>query len=278
MDGMAPAAPVRIPDGFAQSPPSSGSPHSQSEPLESQQDVDLASAKAESEWNDMLAACQELVQALGPGFQPLPSDVVPSIPTPFGPALQYRTHTIAVIWAYYYTLLILLHRVHPSMPPASMIAAGVAASQTAEYAQLIGRIIGGIHTPSPAPKTRHAAPTLDVGDVSSVFCGVIAETQICSFYAGVQYEASEQRVWLMSLLRDIERLTGARSATAIAWGCETAWMKAYEQGKGPEYIRPVEPEYVERKYGVVNVDGMEKRWVTVPQEETIRIGSRLLAV
>lgn len=44
-------------------------------------------------------------------------------------------------------------------------------------------------------------------------------------------------------LRDIARLTGWQSAHQIADGCESAWSKAAQYGRGPPY-RPA-PEYEE---------------------------------
>ncbi|KAJ6088826.1 hypothetical protein N7486_010087 [Penicillium sp. IBT 16267x] len=73
-------------------------------------------AEAECEWEEILAAMDTYVQALGRDFQPLPADVTTVIDSPFGPAMQYRTHTIAVVWAMYYAGRILLHRLHPCLP------------------------------------------------------------------------------------------------------------------------------------------------------------------
>ena len=57
------------------------------------------------------------------------------------------------------------------------------------------------------------------------------------FHAGVQYREQGQRGWTITKLRDIARLTGWQTSALIASGCETAWLKAAEAGKGPPYTR-----------------------------------------
>ncbi|KAL1959741.1 hypothetical protein VTO42DRAFT_1327 [Malbranchea cinnamomea] len=268
MYGMAPSTPVRLPDGFIQTP-SRGFASQDSEFPDANQDLDKLTADALDEWHEMLAACDEFENALGPGFQPLPPGTAPVIQTPFGPAIQYRTHIVASIWVYYYTSRILLHRVHPSMPPAAMAAAGVAAPQTAQYAQLIGRITGGVHTPQ--------YPSIPV-DVGPSVAGVLTELMIALFYAGVQFTNPAQRSWLIALMRDIQNLTGGRSASAVAGGCETAWIKAYEAGRGPPYERSKDLDYTERQYGVVSFAGRDRRFVMVSQGESIHLAMGLLSV
>lgn len=39
-------------------------------------------------------------------------------------------------------------------------------------------------------------------------------------------------------MHDISRLTGWQSAMKISVGCESAWLKAFQLGHGPEYKRP----------------------------------------
>lgn len=111
------------------------------------------------------------------------------------------------------------------MPPAAMIAAGVAASQTALYANLIGQIGAGI---SPPAKGQPLNPS-----VGACLC------EICMplFFAGVQYHDPAQRAWLVMRVRDTEARTGWASLGMIAHGCETAWVKAGEAGRGPPWTR-----------------------------------------
>lgn len=231
----------------------------------------MLTAESLSEWEDILRACDEFENALGPSFQPLPPGAAPVITTPFGPAIQYRTHTVACIWAFYYLSRIMLRRVHPSMPPAAMMAAGVSAAQTAQEAQSIGRIVAGVYTPQyPAPPV----------DPSPSVAGILVEFLIAVFYAAVQYSDPAQRDWTIALLRDITNLTGAKSSASVAGGCETAWIKAFEAGRGPRY-EPVEdmPD-VERRYAIISLvgTGRDRQFVMVSQTESIHFAMGLLSI
>lgn len=226
MYGMIPPQPTpRLPSGFQNRPRGSSSD-------EDDQVEDMSFQEAEQEWEDILVALDTFAYALGRDFQPLPADVAPPIPTPFGPALQYRTHTIAVIWGYYYVMRILLNRVHPSMPPAIMMAASVAAPTTGIYAQTIGKIMAGIYYPQ--------SYNLEAGSLSPNLGSSLTEMTVPIFFAAVQYHDPTQRGWTISKLRDICRLTGWKSAEAVAGGCEKAWISAARQGRGPPYQRSFE--------------------------------------
>jgi hypothetical protein len=131
--------------------------------------------EAEEEWQEICAAFGMLEENYGPDFQPLGPEYSPQIHSPFGPALQYRTYSIAGIWMMHYMGLILCHRYHPSMPPAATIAAGVAAQQTGFYANQIGRISAAIAPDAP----RVAELPTGVG------AGLI-ECSFALFTAGVQ--------------------------------------------------------------------------------------------
>lgn len=223
MYGMVPPRPPpRLPSGFMDvRQDRQDSPEDEYE--------DFTQIAAENEWEQILIALDTVAQALGRDFQPLPADVTRPISTPFGPALQYRTHTIAVIWGLYYTGRLLLHRLHPSMPPAMMMAAGVAASTTSDYAQTIGRILGGIYYPQ-----RY---NLQAGSLSPNLGSSLTEMSIPIFFAGVQLMDPAQRVWTVAKLREISRLTGFKTSDAIAGGCEKAWIVAAKLGRGPPYER-----------------------------------------
>lgn len=226
MYGMIPPQPApRLPNGFQNRPRGSS-------PDEEDQVEDVSFQEAEQEWEDILVALDTFLYALGREFQPLPADIAPPIPTPFGPALQYRTHTIAVIWGYYYVMRILLNRVHPSMPPAIMMAAGVAAPTTGVYAQTIGKIMAGIYYPQ--------SYNLEAGSLSPNLGSSLTEMTVPIFFAAVQYHDPTQRGWTISKLLDICRLTGWKSAEAIAGGCEKAWISAAKLGRGPPYQRSFE--------------------------------------
>ena len=270
MYGMAPSTPVQLPPGFNETKHAFPSPDSAQS--DGSQDLDTWTAESVSEWEDMDRACTEFENALGPGFQPLPPGAAPVITTPFGPAIQYRTHTVACIWAYYYLSRILLRRVHPSMPPAAMMAAGVAALQTARDAQLIGRIVAGVYTPQyPSPPE----------DPSPSVAGILVEFLIAMFYAAVQYTDPEQRNWTIALLRDITRLTGGKSSASVAGGCETAWIKAHEAGRGPPYEPVKDTPDVERRYGVISLAGAgssDRQFVMVSQMESMHFAMGLLSI
>ncbi|CAG8020654.1 unnamed protein product [Penicillium olsonii] len=254
MYGMVPPQPPpRLPTGFQNKPRGST-------PDEDEQMEDVSFKEAEQEWEDILVAAETFSHALGRDFQPLPVDVAPQISTPFGPALQYRTHTIAVIWGYYYALRILLNRIHPSLPPAIMMAAGVAAPTTAEYAQTVGKIMSGVYYPQ-----RY---NLEAGSLSPNLGSALTEMTVPVFFAAVQYTDSTQRVWTISKLRDISRLTGFKSAEAIAGGCEKAWIGAASQGRGPPYQRSFETERereleIARQSEAVLEEVDDRRFVTV---------------
>ncbi|KAJ5666459.1 uncharacterized protein N7477_008907 [Penicillium maclennaniae] len=225
-----PQGPTRLPSGFVDDPRKK-----EDSPEEDEKDeADFSFTEAEQEWEEIMVAMDTYAQALGRDFQPLPEDVTTAISSPFGPALQYRTHTIAVIWGFYYAGRILLKRLHPSMPPAMMMSAGVAASTTAEYAQIIGRIAAGIYYPQ-----RY---NLQAGSLSPTLGSSLQEMTMPMFFAGVQYVDHMQRGWTIAKLRDISRLTGWKTSDAIAGGCEKAWIVAAKNGRGPPYEKSFEPD------------------------------------
>lgn len=225
MYGMVPPhGPTKLPNAFMHD--RRGQQHV---PEEEDRSEDATYADAEHEWEEILVAMDTFMQALGRDFQPLPADVTPLIESPFGPARQYRTHTIAVIWGYYYAGRILLHRLHPSMPPAMMMAAGVAAPTTAEYAQIVGRITAGIYYPQ--------IYNLQAGSLSPTLGSSLTEMTVPVFFAAVQYVDPVQRHWTIAKLRDVSRLTGWKTSDAIAGGCEKSWVVAAKYGRGPPYER-----------------------------------------
>ncbi|KAF7868519.1 hypothetical protein EAF04_005050 [Stromatinia cepivora] len=198
-------------------------------------DIDLEAQRleAEEEWQDIRNAFSVLEDHFGEDFQPLGEEFSTPVQTPFGPALQYRTYGIAGIWMNYYMGLISCHRAHPSMPPAAMVAAGMAARKTAFFANELGRIAAGI------------APDLSMTtQVNPGVGAALMESTICLFLAGVQYQNVDQRKWLICRLKDVARLTGWETALAIATGCETSWVKAGEMGRGPPYERTREKRVV----------------------------------
>lgn len=112
------------------------------------------------------------------------------------------------------------------MPPHAHMAAGVAAHQTRQAANDIGRIAAGILAP---PAYEPLNPTL-----GAAFC----EMCVPMFFAGVQYQAPAQREWTVSRLDEVERRCGYATAGLIANGCQATWYRAFQAGRGPPYERP----------------------------------------
>jgi hypothetical protein len=137
--------------------------------------LDEQTREAEEEWNEIHHAFKYLEEAFGPDYQPLTAEYSQPIQTPFGPALQYRTFGIAGIWMFHYMGLILLHRAHPSMPPAAMAAVGLAARHTGDYANHIGRIAAAI-----APNAS------EIQQVSTGIGAALMEGSFSLFVAAVQ--------------------------------------------------------------------------------------------
>lgn len=212
--GEAPAAFTSTGD----SPPYAGS---------TDEDGLMSTSEAEAEWESIRAAYDLYARQLGAGFSPLPADIATPIATPFGPALQYRSHLIAVLWAFYYAGRIMLHRLHPCMSPAAMVAAGAAAGTTAQYAQIVGKIAAGIYYPQRS--------NLEAGSLNPTLGAALTEVTVPMFFAGVQFTDAAQRGWTVAKLRNIARITGWQSAAAIAGGCEAAWYFAGKAGRAPPY-------------------------------------------
>lgn len=165
-----------LPRGF--SPASDDSPPPNSEDDDTR--LDDQTAEAMEEWDDILNAFRILGERLGPDFAPLGPEYVQEINSPFGPAIQYRTYSIAVIWLLYYMGLIVCHRAHPSMPPTAMVAAGFAARETAMFANKIGRISAGV-APDASTAT-HVNIGTGTGLTESAFALFVAGVQVCNLH------------------------------------------------------------------------------------------------
>lgn len=161
---------VTIPRGFSP-PQEERSPSNDSEDI----DFDVSTAKALQEWEQIRQAFDLFRARLGPDFEPLGPEFARPDMTPFGPALTYRTYSIAGIWMNYYMGLIVLHRAHPSMPPVAVIAAGMAAHQTGRWAAEIARIAAGLHE-----------DTTHVAAISTLVGSAFIESCFPLFVAGVQ--------------------------------------------------------------------------------------------
>ncbi|KAM0325509.1 hypothetical protein ACHAQA_007496 [Verticillium albo-atrum] len=191
-------------------------------------DIDLEAGTAEAmvEWEAIRAAFETLRARFGPEFEPLGPEYADRRDSPFGPTMQYRTFSVAGVWLNYYMCLIHLYRTHPMMPPAAMIAQGLQARQTAQYAQEIGRIAAGL-----------CDDLTQVTEISTLVGAALMECSLPLFVSGIQSQDDVQRHWIVKRLHDIARLTGWQSARMIAEGCESGWRKAAEMGRGPPYTR-----------------------------------------
>lgn len=227
--GMAPSSgPPRVPRAFAENFPEISLEEEQKRKLREQSPEDLESAtqEAETEWNAILGALQVFQESLGLEYQPLPIEYMPVQNTPFGAAIYYRTYSIATLQMLYHMAMIVLHRCHPSMPAISMMAAGVAAPKTTRMAIDIARITAGL------------VPTDPTGQINPALGASLIESTMPLFFAAVQYQDQAQRDWVVMKLREIARLTGWATAMRVLLGCQRAWEKAAEMGKGPKYERP----------------------------------------
>lgn len=138
-------------------------------------DLHAQTQAANEEWQEIRDAFDLIQRHFGEAFQPLGPEFSTPIQSPFGPALQYRTYGIAGVWMNFYMGLIVCYRAHPSMPPAAMMAAGIAAQQTGWFANELGRITAGI------------APDLSMAtEVNPGVGAALIESSTCMFVSGVQ--------------------------------------------------------------------------------------------
>jgi hypothetical protein len=187
-------------------------------------ELEAATLDAEAEWSEIQTALDAFEQSLGPDWQPLSHDAAAPIPTPFGTAIQYRTYHMSCIWSLFHAGRILAARMHPSMPPAAMMAAGIAAPQTAGWANTVGRIVFGLQPPSTFQPFN---PSLG---------RALAECMFPMFVAGITYTDPHQRRCHVERLQLVAELTGVESAALIAAGCERCWARMHETGRGPPYV------------------------------------------
>ncbi|KAI1186247.1 hypothetical protein F5B17DRAFT_370450 [Nemania serpens] len=230
--GMMPASDkVTPPMGFSPPREDSSSLPSAAPQYHTESDLDTRTVEALQEWEQILQAFYEIRKHFGPDFEPLGADIYPEQPTPFGPTIHFRTYSIAGIWMNYYMGLIVLHRAHPKMPPVAMLAAGMSAHTTMPWALKLNQIAAGLEENITRLKV-----------VSTLMGAALIESAFPLFVAGVQLQDEAQRHWLIRRLRDIARLTGWQSAHQIADGCESAWSKAAQLGRGPPYKPAPEDE------------------------------------
>lgn len=187
-------------------------------------------SRAMAEHADITGAFDLFARSLGFEFEPV-SSADTTVSSPFNPVLVYKNAGIACIWAFYNVGRILLYRLHPDMPPAAMLAAGITAQLTRDYAQTIGKICAGLYATQQYSET---------GALDPSFAGALMESTFSLLFAAVQYIDAEQRAWTVSNLQGISQRCGWKTASSIAAACERAWEKMGENGKGPPYQRTVD--------------------------------------
>lgn len=138
-------------------------------------DIEHVTEEAIQDWVSIRQAFEAFSTQLGSDFEPLGAELTDLRYSPFGQSLQYRTFSVAGIWMSYYMGLICLYRAHPSAPPIGLLAAGSMESQTAEYANIIGRVAVGM-----------VGDITNVTKVSSLIGAALTETCFCLFIAGIQ--------------------------------------------------------------------------------------------
>jgi hypothetical protein len=169
--------------------------------------------------------------SLGPEFQPMGTDGHRSQTSPFGPPMMYRSPEIALIWLHYYVGKILWHRLHPHMPPAAMVSAGVTAHLTKHISQTAGKVAAGLYLMTPGSPSE---------DLDPVYAGALIESTFPLLFAAIQYQEASQRGWIISKLHDIARMTGWQTSGAVAAACEIAWERMGLAGRGPSYTRSLD--------------------------------------
>ncbi|KAI4721166.1 hypothetical protein E4T48_02561 [Aureobasidium sp. EXF-10727] len=200
-------------------------------------DLNLATATALQEWNSIKAALDFVANSLGPYFQPLDAEYQPPLNTPFGPALVYRSWDISVFWANYNMAMIAALRNHPNMPPAAHVAAAAAAESTKPYAYSIGRLAASIQTP---PEDQPLDPKMGAAMIDLV---------IPQFFAGIQYTEASHRAWLVERYFETNRRCGWATASIIAEGCQSGWIRAADAGRGPPHVRVSKATFTDFRMG-----------------------------
>ncbi|QIX01326.1 hypothetical protein AMS68_006843 [Peltaster fructicola] len=216
--GMAPTseAKVRMPTSYERS-------HAKASPDLEQETWSLETALQEHD--DILAALHEFKASLGVAFATLSADCHSPVHTSFGPASVYRSFDIGCMMAIWNMTVIIAIRSHPYYHPAAHVAAAMATMETMPYAIEIGRIAAGI-----VPGPQHVSLNPFLG-------AALVESCMPSFFAAVQYQQPEQRHETIVRIFSIAQRTGWATAGLIAHGCETAWVKAAQAGRGPPYTR-----------------------------------------
>ena len=143
---------------------------------------------------------------------------------PFGHTVVYCTHALACWWAQFYMARILLRRVHPDIPAIASAAVKSAELETEDDALMVGRIIAGIIP-------------LDARIVHPATQGVLIESTMPLFIAGMQYKNFAQRSWTVKAFETIERCTGWKFAKQASLAIRQLWKRADSLGRGRQLFK-----------------------------------------
>lgn len=208
-------------------------------------DLKVETEEAMAEHTAIGNAFDVFARSLGPDFEPHANDGSFPHTSPFGPPLRYRTIAIALIWLHWHVGKIMWHRLHPHMPPAAMVSAGITAHLTKEHAQTAGKVAAGLY----AMTSGGPSDLLD-----PVFAGAMIESTFPLLFAAIQYQDMSQRGWTISKLHDIAHMTGWQTSGAVAAACEIAWERMGQAGKGPPYTRSLDRNNIDAR-----VNGTSRR-------------------
>jgi hypothetical protein len=148
----------------------------------------------------------------------------------FGHTVVYNTHALACWWAQVYMARILLRRVHPDIPTIASAAVTSAEIETEDDALMVGRIIADIIP-------------LDARIVHPATQGVLIESTMPLFIAGMQYKNFAQRSWIVKAFETIERCTGWMFAKQASLAIRQLWKRVDSVGRGWQLSKnaPLEP-------------------------------------
>lgn len=230
-------------------------------------DLPAATGAALAEWADIAAALDAFYAALPPEkYAPLQLEMALP-PTPFdGPPIYYRDYSVATLQMNILMARLILARSHPAMPPVAMLATAVAAPRTTPVALAVGRILAGLtatssDSSSSTSDPRSASTPASAMGINPALASALVESVMPIFFAGVQYADPPQRDWTVAKMREIRRLCGWATASRVAMGCQRAWQRQSEAGKGPRYVRPSTPEEIKPREGTVLGDADKEAFV-----------------
>jgi hypothetical protein len=175
-----------------------------------QQADDTALKQAFNEWNQLLSAFNAWKKALSADFD---SRVLPGALTPFGEVLVFQHPAIATLATLHLACMITLHRNRPDLSLVPAEASKVVMMTTFPLCQLTLRMLSGIMMDA-MENTQVEQTSHSKSMINSV---------MPAFLAGTCLQDPDQRNYLDSMLKDIFKLTGWRTALRVCQGLDVAW-------------------------------------------------------